>query len=1272
MACGAGFGPTHPTRFGPASAGRFVLACVLTVAMGLCCATGSSASIDRGHVFGSAFGAAGSNDGEFRAPTEVAVDEATGEAYVVDSGDERVEVFKPNAGGEYEYVSQFKVRSPGAIAVDNSTSVSDPSRGDVYVVGAEEKEAEPAERDVVYEYSPVEGKVVRKLHDLKSGEEEEELEDVAGVAVDASGVLWVYWEEEGIIDGFRKQLNRQQTKTELAWEPSLRRTPEVEFKFECSASAGFAVAPGDEAFFVGYERENGAEECPGEEGQARDPFAVARLDGSQPVPRTLAAEVDGQDTTGVAVESSSGAVYLDNVASVAAFTPSGLLIQRFGSGDLSDGSGITVDSANGDVLVADVEEDRVDVFKPEEEAHAPVVDGVSAQNLTPESSELRAQVDPDGLETEYYFQYGTVDCAHSPSSCSQAPVPAAEIMAGFGDRGVSVQVSGLAPASAYYYRVLAKNSLGSVEGAPAVSTFTTLPSASVLPDGRAWEMVSPPEKHGGAIEAIPPHAKDGVIQASQDGSAIAWLAAGPVVEDPEGNRSFELTQLISRRGVGAWSTQSLETPHDKGRGLLIPLPSEYHYFSPDLSQSLVQPTEPTKDQVGGVVEDPPLSPQASEKTPYVREEAPSVPPAYTPLVTAANDTAGTQFGGALEFLDATPDLSHVIVESKVGLTSSDPSAGGLYEWQAGAPLQLVSVLPDGMPAPDEPGREPSLGDAGGLNARGAISSDGSRVFWSEGDEEALYLRDSARGETIKINAAQGHGATEPSQGGEEVPEPMEGRQVVHFQAASDDGSRVFFTDTGRLTEESDQEPVGEEAPTDLYELEITSAPGEPLRGRLSDLTAGSPARSADVLNLIPGAGQDGSYVYFVANGVLAAGATPGECVRHVLGEAPAPLPGATCNLYVSEPDPSDPGLRQTRFIAALSDQDAADWGAGNSSGNEHAEQNLSGLSASVSPNGEYLTFMSEQSLTGYDNSDATSGQPDEEVYLYDALTGRLICASCNPSSENENHGFKRPAGVFDTQIGSEGLGLLVDRPETWQNRWLAGSIPGWTSDITGAQPSALYQPRYLSDSGRLFFDSPDDLVPQATNRKEDVYEYEPEGIGSCQHSSGCIGLISSGSSPEESAFLDASENGDDAFFLTAAQLVPADNDQAFDIYDAHVCSEAAPCHPAESVSGQECETSQTCRPGSSPAGEVAALPASAAYAGPGNIAKQGVLPSKTVTKPKPLTRVQKLAKALKACRKFKRKHERVVCEAKAKKRYKAKPRAARKPPKRASIGGGAR
>lgn len=1207
------------------------------------------------------------------------MNERTGEVYVVDGGNERVELFKPNpTSGEYEYVSQFKVDSPGAIAVDNSSSGSDPSRGNVYVVGAEEKDAEPAQRDVVYEYSLSERKVTHKWHAFKSGEEEDELADISGVAVDPGGTLWVYWEEQGIIDGFHKQLNKAQTQTELVWDPSLRRTPEVESTFVCSARPGFAVAPGDGFFYVGHERENGSEECPGENGETPNPLVIGKLDGAQPIPNVLSPEVDHENTTGVAIEASSGEVYLDTATSVAAFTPTGLLIQRFGVGDLSQGSGVAVDGATGDVFVAESGEDKVEVFKPEDEAKAPVVDGVSSENLTPGSSELRAQIDPQGVETEYFFQYGTVDCANSPASCTEIPLPAGKIKSGFGDQEVSVEVTGLAPATAYYYRVLASNSGGRVEGVPSPNTFTTLPSANILPDGRAWEMVSPPEKHGAAIDSITRYS-GGSIQASLDGSALVWLASGPVVSEPEGNRSFEPTQLISRRGTQAWSTQSLETPHEQGRGLELPSPTEYHFFSPDLSQSILQPVEPTR-QVGSVFEHPPLSPEASEKTMYLRHDPPTSP-GYVPLVTAANDTAKTQFGGALEFLGASGDLSHVVFESKVGLNAATPSAAGLYEWDAGAPLALVSVLPDGAPVPDEPpSREPSLGDGGGLNARDAISSDGRRVFWSEQVGFVpvhLYLHDSATGETIQVNAAQGQGSTELGEGGQVLPEPGEGQQEVHFQSASSDGSRVFFTDTARLSEESSQEPTGEESPTDLYEFDVTSGPGERLRGRLSDLTPDETAGSAEVLNLIPGASEDGADVYFIANGVLAPGATPGECPRNAEAEAPA-APGATCNLYISEPDLEHPGQREIGFIAALSYQDAADWGAGvagsGRASNLPPSQDLSAVTSSVSQNGQYLAFMSDRSLTGYDNEDADSGQADEEVFVYDAGSGRLVCASCNPTAPNEGQAFKRPQGVFDTQLAGEGFGLLADRPEIWKERWLSGSIPGWAFNIIGGGPSALYQPRYLSNNGRLFFDSPDDLVPQAANHKEDVYEYEPDGLGSCQSSAGCIGLISSGTSSEESAFLDASESGDDVFFLTAAQLLPADTDNAFDIYDAHVCSESSPCLTSTVASAQQCETSAVCRPGSSPSSQVAALPASSTFSGSPSTVEQSLNGSKTPSKlkkpAKPLTRAQKLTNALKACRKIKRKHKRAICESQARKHYATKAKAkAKKSVSRSSRAG---
>jgi len=581
-------------------------------------------------------------------------------------------------------------------------------------------------------------------------------------------------------------------------------------------------------------------------------------------------------------------------------------------------------------------------------------------------------------------------------------------------------------------------------------------------------------------------------------------------------------------------------------------------------------------------------------------------------------------------------------------------------------LKLVSVLPG---SEQTPASEPELGYQG-RDVRNAISTDGSRVFWSrEGEYGPLYMRDTIKNETVEVNAAQG--VAEPDEA-----ERSGGLDEVHFQDASSGGSRVFFTDTWPLTKESMLEPLyaeeevteGEHAraagrPNDLYEFDVET-------GVLSDLTVDRRVgEDADVLGTLPGASENGAYVYFVANGVLAPGAEPGDCPRT---KPLLPHPEAACNLYVSEPDPEDTAQRQTRLIARLSYEDAADWGGGNSP----LPEDLGGVTSQVSANGRYLAFMSNRGLTGYDNVDANpeaKGARDEEVFLYDAVSGRLVCASCNPSGE-------RPRGVFDTHEAGEGLGLVVDRPETWSGQWLAGSIPGWTL-FELENPVAEHQSRYLSDSGRLFFNSADALVPQDQARTrqetvngktlnvgvENVYEYEPDGEGSCRKEPGCVALISSGTSDHESAFLDASEDGDDAFFLTAAQLVAQDNENTLAVYDARVCgtAETQPCLPVKpppppACSGEECRPAPSSQQSFSP-------PATSTFSGPGNLAKQQVLPSKTTTKLKPLTRAQKLKAALKACRKFKQKRERARCEAHARKQYQAKPKPEKKIAKKPAL-----
>src|SRR6185312_6160435 len=128
------------------------------------------------------------------------------------------------------------------------------------------------------------------------------------------------------------------------------------------------------------------------------------------------------------------------------------------------------------------------------------------------------------------------------------------------------------------------------------------------------------------------------------------------------------------------------------------------------------------------------------------------------------------------------------------------------------------------------------------------------------------------------------------------------------------------------------------------------------------------------------------------------------------------------------------------------------------------------------------------------------------------------------------------------------------------------------------------------------------------NGTEDVYEYEPAGVGDCttahptfgERSGGCVSLISAGTSAEESAFLDASESGGDVFFLTAEKLLPQDVDSAEDIYDAHVCSEQTPCLRTP-VPAPACTTADACRVAPAPQPAAFGSPASATFSGAGNV-----------------------------------------------------------------------
>lgn len=760
-----------------------------------------------------------------------------------------------------------------------------------------------------------------------------------------------------------------------------------------------------------------------------------------------------------------------------------------------------------------------------------LVEGPWAANVASTSATLAANIDPLGVSTAYRLEYGP--------SAVYGNVVTGSAGNGTGYVAIGSHLQGLLPDTTYHYRLVTINEVGTVEGSD--HTFTTQlvgGSELTLPDGRAWELVSPPDKGGAAIELF--HHEE-FIQAASDGSAIAYYANQPIGENSKG---YVLeAQILSMRVPGGWRTEDIDAPIRLPEGesavALYSKSPEGWLFSPDLSSALFTGGDPSTFT--------PLSPEATETTPYVRND---VSGSYLPLLTTADVTPGTKFAAQEHrILASTPDLSHVVLASGLALTpeavdipeETGPKPYNLYEWSAGR-LQLVNILPTKEPTGDEGASLGSEeGNAGGMRAH-AISSDGRWIVWYVGhlgQRKSLYVRDMVEKKTLRIGGVH-----------------------ASFQSMSSDGSRIFYVENG-----------------ELYEFDTGT-------DTQTDLTAdhGASEHDGGVKEAVLGISEDGCNVgaagecnvYFVASGVLASGS--------------GAVSGGD-NLYVSH---DTAGGWSTTYIATLSGEDEHSWWA---AGYGHA-LDLSEVSSRVSPDGRFLTFMSDRPLTGYDNVDAVSGKPDEEVYLYDAVSGHLVCASCDPTGA-------RPVGVFES--GMEEGRMLTYQQTPWEGHWLAGSVPGWR----GHDNKQLYQPRYLSDSGRLFFESPDALVPHDTNGLEDVYEYEPADVGSCEsgsatfseRSGGCVSLISSGTSRSESAFLDASENGNDVFFLTASRLSPADYDTSLDVYDAHACSAAAPCVAAP-VLPPPCDSGDSCKAAPSQQPEVFGAPASATFSGAGNVAAE--------------------------------------------------------------------
>ncbi len=824
---------------------------------------------------------------------------------------------------------------------------------------------------------------------------------------------------------------------------------------------------------------------------------------------------------------------------------------------------------------------------------APTLTGASVTNITSTGATLSAEIYPHGEVTTYRVDYGL-------SNEYGTSTPEVSISAQHGPASIQAQLTGLAPNSEYHYRIIATNGTGSEQSPDAI--FTTGDNAAVgsqaLPDDREFEMITPPDNED--ADVYTPFAElislsEGIatyklFQVATDGSAVAYEGDAT---SGGGNGEAGLgigTQFLAKHlSNGGWVTSSIQPA-----GVFS---TEYQGFSSDLSVGVIRSGTQAEPK------DLPLSEEAFGDGYGVLYSRVTNGNVYQPLFTKTvlpNRPAGGEnefgdnggvneldkSGAAPVFAGGSSGFGDLLFEANDALLggggvletelendvraeiSKGENENYLYD-SIGGHLSLVDVSPEGKVMPGATFGGPPLSQPKHNPPvfGGVISADGSRVYWSsigtiDGERPTgLYLRENpGEPQSPVVNgqcSVSGDACTVLVSDGE-----------AQYWASAADGRYAFYTE-------------GE----GLYRFNA-----EPEADQMSrEVVAGS---SAGVLGVL-GVSNDGESAYFVAKGAIAGASSEGA--KPVEGEP---------NLYLWR-DGAAPIFISTLSVGdgsevqPYTDIPGEDQGAGYFYGDWQA--GLGHRTSRVTGSGGSVVFMSDQSLSvpGYPHGYPTGG--NDEVYVYEAGSNSLFCASC----------------------GSTGEGASGYLPISWDDS---------------------YMPQSISEDGdRVFFDSSSSLVAQATDGKQNVYEWEREGSGTCTTGSGvnggCLFLLSGGTSESDSWLIGASETGNDVFLATRAQLDPEDQNEAFDLYDVRVDG-VKPITPPQ-CTGSGCQGVPSPPP-------TFATPPSVTFDGVGNFAA----PTTTVVKAKTksLSRAQKLTDALKQCRK-KPKRKRGSCETQARKHY---------------------
>lgn len=648
--------------------------------------------------------------------------------------------------------------------------------------------------------------------------------------------------------------------------------------------------------------------------------------------------------------------------------------------------------------------------------------------------------------------------------------------------------------------------------------------ALALPEGRVLEMVSPPFK--GGQEAIPQ-------VAAPDGESVVFTSLGLFAGAPWNNKGSSM--YVARRSAAGWSTAPAQPPPPFGT--VVDFSADLRYaVATGFPEGYSSARFGSHEAEGGWL-------LHQLDTP---DTAAAWPLAGGMVFKEVDESVANASFQEMGLFAASDDLCHLVL--KINNFLVPPEAANapdqqLYDFVRGCGgegpgLSVVTVRnelgPNGEPAvisthcSAEVGLGNVYADSGQVSHFHAISADGRTIFFTTNVESgskphclSVYGGGGPHQLLVRLGAARTVEVSRPLSapcGENEVPcKGAEKRPSAYFTGASEDGSHVYFTTVAPLA------TTDTDAQNDLYMATLGCPSGEAgcttaERSVTSLVQVSHGLEPAEVQGVVRVA-QDGSRVYFVAHGVLTAGAN---------AEGQAPVKGAD-NMYVY-----DRTSGATAFIADLcsgpSQSGAADDArcpanldtSRNDNGVFMEAPGSSFTHAQSTSDGRFLVFASFGQLTRDDTDTA------RDAYRYDAVTGTLERVSVGEGGADANGNDN----AFNVTLTGGGLG------------------------DTGAPLRSYAQhelnSREMSEDGsRIIFESGGPLSPLATGGNY-LYEWHKEPADTRGKVSFIAKVGADTGGFESHGWAVITPSGRDVFFQTSVGLVPQDTEGEPDIYDARL------------------------------------------------------------------------------------------------------------------------